>query len=121
MIFGGLFGLDGIIYKHTGYAAAGESIIAATNSAFMLSTATVDVEQWRRGMTRTRQQHPGDRSLVFIHHVEGVRSGELIRGGAEGAMRRLPGPHGPTSSSVGASGVTRGGAAPCEGAGPRLR
>jgi phospholipase/lecithinase/hemolysin len=77
---GGLFGLDGVHPTNTGYALLANQFIAATNTAFMLSTATVDVDAVAKADPYFGSNIKATGSLAFIPHVAGVRSGELIRG-----------------------------------------
>jgi phospholipase/lecithinase/hemolysin len=77
---GGLFGLDGIHPTNTGYALLANQFVAATNTAFMLSTATVDVDAVAKADPYFGSNIKATGSLAFIPHVAGVRSGELIRG-----------------------------------------
>jgi phospholipase/lecithinase/hemolysin len=77
---GGLFGLDGIHPTNTGYALLANQFIAATNTAFMLSTGSVDVNAVAKAdpYFGTNIQPIG--SEIFIPHEAGARSSELIRG-----------------------------------------
>jgi phospholipase/lecithinase/hemolysin len=77
---GGLFGLDGIHPTNTGYALLANQFIAATNTAFMLSTATVDVNAVAKADPYFGSNIKATGSLAFIPHVSGARSRELIRG-----------------------------------------
>jgi phospholipase/lecithinase/hemolysin len=76
---GGLFGLDGIHPTNTGYALLANQFIAATNTAFMLSTVSVDVNAVAKTDPYFGTNIKPTGSEIFIPHKAGVRSSELIR------------------------------------------
>lgn len=89
---GGLFGLDGIHPTNTGYALLANQFIAATNTTFMLSTGSVDVNAVAKVDPYFGTNIKPTGSEMFIPHEAGVRSSELIRGWKRGrteATRRI--------------------------------
>jgi hypothetical protein len=77
---GGLFGLDGIHPTNTGYALLANQFIAATNTTFVLSTGSVDVNAVAKVDPYFGTNIKPAGSEIFIPHEAGVRSSELIRG-----------------------------------------
>jgi lysophospholipase L1-like esterase len=77
---GGLFGLDGIHPTNTGYALLANQFITATNTAFALSTRSVDVNAVAQADPYFGTNIKPTGSAIFIPHAAGARSGELIRG-----------------------------------------
>jgi lysophospholipase L1-like esterase len=77
---GGLFGLDGVHPTNTGYALLANQFIAATNIAFTLSTASVDVNAVAKNDPYFGANIKPTGNGMFIPHAAGVRSSELIRG-----------------------------------------
>jgi lysophospholipase L1-like esterase len=77
---GGLFGLDGIHPTNTGYALLANQYIMATNTAFTLSTGSVDVNAVAKADPYFGTNIRPTGSEIFIPHAAGVRSRELIRG-----------------------------------------
>jgi hypothetical protein len=77
---GGLFGLDGIHPTNTGYALLANQFIGATNTAFTLSTASVDVNAVAKMDPYFGANIKPTGSGMFIPHAAGGRSSDLIRG-----------------------------------------
>jgi phospholipase/lecithinase/hemolysin len=77
---GGLFGLDGIHPTNTGYALLANQFIAATNTAFTLSTGSVDVNAVAKMDPYFGANIKPTGSGMFIPHAAGGRSSDLIRG-----------------------------------------
>jgi lysophospholipase L1-like esterase len=77
---GGIFGLDGIHPTNTGYALLANQFITATNTAFALSTGSVDVNAVAQADPYFGTNIKPTGSAIFIPHAAGVRSSELIRG-----------------------------------------
>jgi hypothetical protein len=77
---GGLFGLDGIHPTNTGYALLANQFIMVTNTAFTLSTGSVDVNAVAKADPYFGTNIKPTGSDIFIPHAAGVRSSELIRG-----------------------------------------
>jgi GDSL-like Lipase/Acylhydrolase len=77
---GGLFSLDGIHPTNTGYALVANQFITATNTAFALSTGSVDVNAVAKADPYFGTNIKPTGSAMFIPHAAGVRSSELIRG-----------------------------------------
>jgi len=77
---GGLFGLDGIHPTNTGYALLANQFIAATNTAFTLSTGSVDVNAVAKMDPYFGTNIKPTDSGMFIPHAAGVRSRSLKKG-----------------------------------------
>jgi hypothetical protein len=86
---GGLFGLDGIHPTNTGYALLANQFITATNTAFALSTGTVDVNAVAKTDPYFGTNIKPIGGQIFIPHAAGMRSSELIRGWKGCRLRRL--------------------------------
>jgi hypothetical protein len=85
---GGLFGLDGIHPTNTGYALLANQFIAATNTTFMLSIGSVDVNAVAKTDPYFGTNIKPTGSMMFIPHEAGVRSSKLIRGWKGGRTER---------------------------------
>jgi lysophospholipase L1-like esterase len=91
---GGLFGLDGIHPTNTGYALLANQFIAATNTAFSLSTPSVDANAVANSDPYFGTNIKPTGSAIFIPHASGVRSSDLIRGWKARRIKAIPPPVG---------------------------
>jgi hypothetical protein len=84
---GGLFGLDGIHPTNTGYALVANQFIAATNTAFTLSIASVNVDAVAKADPYFGSNIKGSGSGVWIPHAASSHSRELIWGRKKSRIR----------------------------------